>query len=255
MFEQFKDKLVCDYSTRNGGVSTGCYDSMNLSLTTDDALANILENYKLWCDSLGIDTRQLVMLHQTHSSEVIRVDEENCGEGLYKPRRLGVDGMVTNAKGVALITSHADCAPIYIYDPVNEAIGLSHAGWRGTTLEIARRTVEKMKEEFDSNPADLYAAIGPCISMKNLECGEDVISAISNMSVKDIPGAYTYNPERGKFYVSLPIVNKAVLMSTGIPESQIEIDGRCTFAERKKYFSHRRDGLKRGGQMAVLMLK
>ncbi|MBF1108419.1 MAG: laccase domain-containing protein, partial [Solobacterium sp.] len=64
-----------------------------------------------------------------------------------------------------------------------------------------------------------------------------------------------YNPERGKFYVSLPIVNKAVLMSTGIPESQIEIDGRCTFAERKKYFSHRRDGLKRGGQMAVLMLK
>ena len=81
MFEQFKDKLVCDYSTRNGGVSTGCYDSMNLSLTTDDALANILENYKLWCGSLGIDTRQLVMLHQTHSSEVIRVDEENCGEG------------------------------------------------------------------------------------------------------------------------------------------------------------------------------
>ena len=141
MFEQFKDKLVCDYSTRNGGVSTGCYDSMNLSLTTDDALANILENYKLWCGSLGIDTRQLVMLHQTHSSEVIRVDEENCGEGLYKPRRAGVDGMVTNSKGVALITSHADCAPIYIYDPVNEAIGLSHAGWRGTTLEIARRTV------------------------------------------------------------------------------------------------------------------
>ena len=93
MFEQFKDKLVCDYSTRNGGVSTGCYDSMNLSLTTDDALANILENYKLWCGSLGIDTRQLVMLHQTHSSEVIRVDEENCGEGLYKPRRAGVDAV------------------------------------------------------------------------------------------------------------------------------------------------------------------
>ena len=69
----------------------------------------------------------------------------------------------------------------------------------------------KDEEEFDSNPADLYAAIGPCISMKNFECGEDVISAISNMSVKDIPGAYTYNPERGKFYVSLPIVNKAVL--------------------------------------------
>ncbi|WLD76005.1 peptidoglycan editing factor PgeF [Mogibacterium neglectum] len=228
---------------------------MNLSLTTDDALVNILENYKLWCGSLGIDTRQLVMLHQTHSNEVIRVDEKNCGEGLYKPRQLGVDGMVTKAKGVALITSHADCAPIYVYDPVNEVIGLSHAGWRGTTLEIARRTVEKMKDEFDSNPADLHAAIGPCISIKHFECGEDVISAISDMSVKDIPGAYTYNPDQGKFYVSLPIINKAVLMSAGIPESQIEIDGRCTFAERERYFSHRRDGLKRGGQMAVLMLK
>ena len=255
MFEQFKDKLICDYSTRNGGVSKGCYDSLNLSLTTDDALANILENYKLWCASLGINPKQLVMLHQTHGREVIRVDEENCGEGLYKPRRLGIDGMVTNARGVALITSHADCTPIYIYDPVNEAIGLSHAGWRGATLEIAHATVEKMKTEFNSNPSDLYAAIGPCISIEHFECNEDVIDAISNMSVKDIPGAYTYSAERGKFNVSLPAVNKAVLMSAGIPESQIEIDGACTFAEKDKYFSHRRDGLKRGGQIAVLMLK
>ncbi len=60
--------------------------------------------------------------------------------------------MVTNSKGVASITSHADCAPIYIYDPVNEAIGLSHAGWRGITLEIARRTVEKMKGRVRFKP-------------------------------------------------------------------------------------------------------
>ncbi len=255
MFEQFKDKLICDYSTRNGGVSKGCYDSLNLSLTTDDALANILENYNLWCSSLGIDSKQLVMLHQTHGNEVIRVDEDNCGEGLYLPRRRGIDGMVTNVRGVALITSHADCTPIYIYDPVNEAIGLSHAGWRGTTLEIARKTVEKMKSEFNSNPSDLYAVIGPCISIDHFECGEDVIDAISAMTVSDIPGAYTFNPERGKFNVSLSAINKAVLMSAGVLESHIEIDGSCTFAERDKYFSHRRDGLKRGGQMAVLMLK
>ena len=255
MFERFRDKLICDYSTRNGGVSTGCYNSMNLSLATDDALLNVLENYNLWCASLGINPKQLVMLHQTHGREVIRVDEENCGEGLYKPRRLGIDGMVTNERGVALVTSHADCTPIYIYDPVNEAIGLSHAGWRGTTLEIAHATVEKMKTEFNSNPSDLYAAIGPCISIEHFECNEDVIDAISNMSVKDISGAYTYSAERGKFNVSLSAVNKAVLMSAGIPESQIEIDGACTFAEKDKYFSHRRDGLKRGGQIAVLMLK
>ena len=80
MFERFRDKLICDYSTRDGGVSTGCYNSMNLSLATDDALLNVLENYNLWCASLGINPKQLVMLHQTHGREVIRVDEENCGE-------------------------------------------------------------------------------------------------------------------------------------------------------------------------------
>ena len=255
MFERFNDKLICEYSTRIGGVSTGCYDSMNLSLTTDDAISNILANYEIWCRSLGVDTRQLVMVHQTHGNEVIRVSLENCGEGLYSPRRRGIDGMVTDARGVALVTSHADCTPIYVYDPIHEAIGLCHAGWRGTTREIAERTVNRMIDEFESDPVDLYAAIGPCISIKHFECDSDVIDAISNMNVRNIPHAYTYNPLKGKFNVSMPAINKAVLMSAGVPADHIEIDGSCTYEQRDKYFSHRRDGLARGGQVALLMLK
>jgi copper oxidase (laccase) domain-containing protein len=121
---------------------------MNLSFSTGDELANIKENFRRWCTGQGVDPARTVMVGQTHTTNVIYVDESHCGEGLERDRIQDVDGMITDRKGIALITSHADCVPLYFYDPVHEAIGLAHAGWRGTVGGMAAVMLEKMGEAF-----------------------------------------------------------------------------------------------------------
>ena len=114
--------------------------------------------------------QDLVIGLQTHTNNVVRVDERNKGQGLFRTRMKDVDGMVTNVPGVALVTYHADCTPVYLYDPVKKAIGMVHAGWRGTVKEIAGAAVRKLQTEFGTDPADLVAMIGPCISKEYFEC-------------------------------------------------------------------------------------
>lgn len=254
MFRSYKDNLVCAFSTRKGGVSKGPYESMNLSLSSGDDPASVLKNYEIWCKSLGVDYCETVMVHQVHGNNVIRVKRDNCGEGLLKACKYDADGMITNEPGVALVTSHADCTPVYLYDPKHKAIGLCHAGWRGTTLEIASKAIEKMNEAFGSSPEDIYAAIGPCISQKYFECDADVISAILNMCTYT-DGTYYFDEQSNKYHVSMPILNKSVLINSGLKKENIEIDGSCTYGCAEKFFSHRRMGSERGGHAALLMLK
>ncbi len=258
-FDDFKDRIVFAFSTRNGGVSEPPYDTLNLSFSMGDDPEKVRKNYEIWCGSLGVDTRSTVLLGQTHSDHVLRVGRADCGRGLYRDRIPDTDAMVTDEPGVALVTGHADCVPVYLYDPVRQAIGLAHAGWRGTVAEIAGKTVRKMTEEFGTDPANLCAMIGPCISMRYFECDRDVIDAIKAMSF-DVLGTggedvWYYDENAGKYHVSLSMVNRLVLEAAGVPADHIDLRDTCTYAHPELYFSHRRDGMARGGQQALLMLR
>lgn len=253
-FADYKEQITYGFSTRQGGVSTGIYESMNLSLTLPDDPANVRRNYELWCESLGVDVRQMVIVHQTHTNHVVRVDEQNCGQGLDRERMEDVDGLVTNVPGVALVTHHADCTPVYLFDPVHRAIGMIHAGWRGTVQEIARVAVETMTREFGSQPADMLAMIGPSICQEHFECDRDVADAVEAMSIDASDQVY-YDSAKNKFHVSVAGINRKLLLSTGIPAGQIDMQDRCTYGNPELYFSHRRDGRKRGGHAALLMLR
>ena len=90
--------------------------------------------------------------------------------------------MITNVPGLVLATFYADCVPLYFADPANHAIGLSHSGWRGTVQKIGAVTIEKMSEEYGSNPKDLKVAIGPSICQECYEVSEDVIEEFENIS-------------------------------------------------------------------------
>lgn len=254
IFDRFGDEIIWSYSTRKGGVSSGPYESMNLAFSTGDDPEKIRENYSIWCGSLGVDTRDTVMVHQTHTNNVIRVDSSMKGQGLFRPKQDGIDGMVTDEPGLAMITSHADCVPVYLYDPVRRAAGLAHAGWRGTTAEIARVTVEKMREEFHTDPSDIFAWIGPCISQRRFECDSDVVEAVRGMSI-DGSDAYYYDEENGKYHVSLRTLNRLVLEDAGIPHDHTGVSGDCTYDMDDLYFSHRRMGSVRGGQAALLAIR
>ena len=145
-FEKFPG-IVHGFSTRLGGVSQGIYESMNLSFTRGD-----------------------------EESAVRVVTEEDRGNGITKPRPYtDVDGMITNVPGLVLATFYADCVPLFFIDPVHRAVGLSHSGWRGTVGKIGKVTVEKMTEEFQTDPSELYAAIGPSICQDCYEVSEDVM--------------------------------------------------------------------------------
>lgn len=120
-FNDYSDDIVFGFNTRTGGVSTGVYDSMNLSLTLPDDPEDVKKNYEIWCRDLGVRVQDLVIGLQTHTNNVVRVDERNKGQGLFRTRMKDVDGMVTNVPGVALVTYHADCTPVYLYDPVKKS--------------------------------------------------------------------------------------------------------------------------------------
>lgn len=252
-FSDYSEEIAFGFNTRKGGVSSGVYESMNLSLTLPDDSEKVRKNYELWLQSLGVSPRNVVMGLQTHTNHVERVDERNKGQGLFRKRMKDVDGLITNVPGVALVTYHADCTPVYLYDPVEKTIGMVHAGWRGTVQEIAGVAVRKMQEEFGSNPENMVAMIGPCISQEHFECDLDVVDAVRAMPV-NAGEMISYDEVKQKYHVSIAGVNRLVLQAAGIPKENIDMQDSCTYGNPELYYSHRRDGKRRGGHCALLML-
>ena len=125
------------FTTRLGGVSTGIFDSLNLSLNRGDEQANVVENYRRVGEVLGFTPEDVVNARQIHSDIVVRVGREHRGKLTVPGASPECDALITNEPGVALYVSTADCTPILLHDPVTGAVGAAHAGWRGTAADIA----------------------------------------------------------------------------------------------------------------------
>ena len=169
------------FSTRMGGVSEGYYASLNLSFDRGDDRDAVLENFRRIAAAIGTDCENMVLSRQTHTTNVRVVTEEDKGKGTLKERNYSdVDGLVTNVPGICLVTSYADCVPLYFVDPVKKVIGLSHSGWRGTVGKIGKETVRIMCDRFGSDPSDILAAVGPSICQQCYEVSGDVIDQFKN---------------------------------------------------------------------------
>ena len=155
------------FSTKMGGVSQGKYATMNFTFTRGDNPDHVKENYRRMAKALGVDVEKMVLSYQTHTTNVRLVTESDAGKGIFKEREYqDVDGLITNVPGITLVTFFADCVPLYFFDPVHKAIGLSHSGWRGTVNRMGAVTVKRMAEAFGSRAEDLIACIGPSICRK-----------------------------------------------------------------------------------------
>jgi len=175
-FERLGIMHAC--STKSGGVSKGACASMNMSFSRGDVQEDVLANHRLFAQAVGYNPEHLVLSDQIHETVIRRVDKTDCGKGVIRQSDLvGVDGLITNDKQVVLMIFFADCIPLFFYDPVRQAIGASHSGWRGTVMRMGARTVEAMQREFESAPEDIYAVIGPSICQDCYEVSEDVIEA------------------------------------------------------------------------------
>ena len=254
-FEQFAD-IVHGFSTRLGGVSEGIYASMNLSFTRGDKDAAVYENYRRFAAALGCSERDIVTSDQTHTANVRIITEEDRGNGITKPRPYtDVDGMITNVRGLVLATFYADCVPLYFVDPVHHAIGLSHSGWRGTVAKIGAVTIRKMQETYGTDPADVYAAIGPSICQECYEVSEDVILEFQKSFAPEHWEKLFYKKENGKYQLNLWEANKIIFTEAGITEKHISMPGICTCCNPEFLFSHRASHGKRGNLGAFLGLK
>ena len=247
--------IVHGFSTRLGGVSQGIYESMNLSFTRGDNEDAVRENYRRLSDAMGFSMGDIVTSDQTHTTNVHVVTETDRGNGITKPRPYtDVDGMITNVPGLVLATFYADCVPLFFVDPVHKAVGLSHSGWRGTVGKIGKATVEKMAEEFQTDPSELYAAIGPSICQDCYEVSEDVASAFA----KEFSGhecEILIEKGGGKYQLDLWKSNEIVLRDAGILPEHLAVTNLCTCCNPNFLFSHRASHGKRGNLAAFLGLR
>ena len=244
------------FSTRIGGVSEGDLGSMNLSYTRGDKPENVDENFRRIAGILECTLDDFVLSHQTHTTNVRVVTEEDRGKGITRERDYeDVDGMVTNVPGIVLSTFYADCVPLYFLDPVKRAIGLSHSGWRGTVNKMGKITVQKMVEEYGCNPKDMIAVIGPSICVDCYEVSMDVAQEFMNAFKNAVNLDKIVIPKNAdKAMLDLWQANLAVITEAGIPVENISLPDICTACNKEILFSHRASNGKRGNLGAFLVL-
>ena len=244
------------FSTRLGGVSGGYYESLNLSFDRGDDPEAVRENFRRIGEAIGVQVEDMVMSKQTHTTNVRVVTEEDRGKGIVRDRDYtDVDGLITNVGGICLVTSYADCVPLYFVDPVRKAIGLSHSGWRGTAGKIGKKTVELMTESFGSDPADILACVGPSICSDCYEVSQDVIDKVKEVFDEALWESLFYEKGNGKYQLDLWKTNEEVFQEAGILPEHIAVTNVCTRCNSRILYSHRVRGDKRGNLCAFLALK
>lgn len=244
------------FTTKEGGVSKGDYATMNISFTRGDDKEAVLENYGRIASIFDVTLEDIVCSHQTHTTNVMRVTKADAGKGVVFDRDYeDVDGLITNEKDLVLCTMYADCVPLYFADVKNQAIGLSHSGWKGTAGQMGKRTLERMAEEFGTEPKDVYVAIGPSICVDCYEVSSDVIDAFELVFSEKEMKKICYRKSNGKYQLDLWKANEIILLNAGVLKEHIEVTKLCTCCNSDRMFSHRKTGDKRGNLGAFLCLK
>lgn len=252
--EGFTDSgAVHGFSTRLGGVSEGCLSSLNLGIARGDREENVRENYRRFCGAIGAKAEGMVFSHQVHLDEVRVCTMADAGKGLDAPRDYDADGLITDIPGLPLVIFSADCIPILLYDPVRRIVGGCHAGWRGTAMGIAGKTVRRMREVYGCAPENIRCAIGAGISRCCFETHADVPEAMREALGKDAEPFIDTLPN-GKFRVDLKAINGYWLEKAGVSSEKIVISDDCTSCHPDIYWSHRHTGPARGSMAAVIQL-
>lgn len=238
IFHPFPQLLAVE-STRHGGVSPPPYHSLNVGVFTEDSPENIRENRTLLFQSLGIYEDQVVHSHQIHGDQILLAQHPGLQEGY--------DALITNRPGLFLSVTVADCTPILVYDPVQNAVAAIHAGWRGAAARIVLKTLKAMEMQFQTRPEDCIAYVGTCIDECSYEVGKEVAVHFEEKFTR-------LGPEPGKFLLDLKSANAAQLLDAGVPASQIEVSVYSTVLHNADYFSYRKESGKTGRMLAIIGL-
>ncbi len=227
------------FSTRDFG---------NLGLHVGDIKENVVANRRLFAESLDIDSNRLVSAKQVHGNNVVRVTLDDLGKGStdYEKSIENTDALITNAPGLPLFAFYADCVPVFIVDPIKEAIGIIHSGWKGTLNNIAANTIDAFIKEFNSKPQDLIAVIGPYICKACYEVSNDIIEKFKGFGYIE----ETYNENN---HLDLGNIINKQLLNKGL--NKIEKAEYCTSCDLDMFYSHRKECGKTGRMAGIIMIK
>ncbi len=244
-FEDMNDEnVIHGVFTRNGGVSPHPWDSLNLGGTVGDSRTNVIENRRRVFEAIERPVETIYDAWQVHGTTVIHVD---------RPRNLDIphihgDILLTNNPDVTLLMRFADCVPILLYDPQKIAIGLVHAGWKGSIHKVAEVAVHAMQDSFGSRCEEIVAGIGPSICRDHYEVGSDVLA----MAEKRIPTLmhHVVSMKDQKPHLDLWKLNEIILKECGI--EKLQVADLCTACHDEEWYSHRKQNGKTG-RFAVVM--
>lgn len=197
---------------------------------------------------LELPEEKIYRAKQVHGNDVLIIKDQDYKDVSLEEK----DGFITNLKGVALATYHADCVPLYFYDWKKQVIGLAHAGWKGTLNNIASPMVEGMIGEFNSKVEDIRVAIGPSIGPCCYEVGEDLVKSFGERysNNKDV-----FLEKKGKIYLDLWKINKINLLNLGIKEDNIFSSNYCTSCRVDKLYSYRKEKGTKNRMVAAISLE
>jgi YfiH family protein len=201
---------------------------------------------KKLAEVLNLRYENLIFPKQTHSNCVVEIQD------LSEIALEETDALVTNVQGLCICIQTADCVPILLFDPVEKAISAIHAGWRGTVGKIVEVAIRKMRLKYGTLPENVVAAIGPSIGPEIYEVGDEVV-IVARKSIPNVELALHKN-NAGKFHFNLWEANRQLLLSCGLKSTNIEILGECSFIEKEKFYSARRDGMETGRMVSGIML-
>ncbi len=267
--------LVHGFSTRLGGFSSAYGgNALNLGFTRDDSRAAVGRNRAMFLKQLGAGgtpkSLPLITLRQIHS-DVIRFVDSSA------EAQLAGDGLITATPGLLLGIQTADCLPIMLVDPKHRAVGVFHAGWRGTMKRIVEKGVGEMRRRFGSRPRDLKAAIGPGIRGCCYEVGAEVREKFESQfayAARLFREVEESDPVREKYpmlfltarapghsvlpkkiFLDLEEANRQQLLAAGLPAKSIEASPRCTNCHPDLFFSYRAEKGKTGRMMGVVGIR
>lgn len=217
----------------------------NMSLVYGDT-SMALANRKVFLAGLGIDYRDLVCAKQIHGDSVSCIKEEDRGRGAlsYDSAVPDTDALVTDRKNLPLAVFTADCLSVFLYDPLRPAIGLVHAGWKGSRNNITARTVWLMQRIFRTKTTQLYAGFGPSMRSCCYEVGKDFQESFREGLIK----------RSNRYYLDLAQINKKQLLDLAVKEERILDSGLCTSCALDDFFSFRKEAKACGRLISVMML-
>ncbi|GIP36401.1 peptidoglycan editing factor PgeF [Paenibacillus sp. J2TS4] len=260
-------ELTAGFTSRLGGVSGGSFTSLNCGLHVADRPEDVIHNRNRVAAAVGIPLDDWTYGEQIHGVDVAAVTNQDRGKGTADRQSAlqGKDAFITNQQGLVMAALFADCVPLYFYDPVNQAAGLAHAGWKGTVGRIAWNTVKRMEEAYGSRPEQILACIGPSIQSCCYEVDERVAERVRELlpwlnnneeGTAAVQENHFMTPQgQDKFMLDLQQINRQIMIKAGILPSCIEISKLCTSCRCDTFFSHRKEQGQTGRMIAWIGLR